>query len=177
MFGGKERIREDQPLAGPPQAQSHNPRTSKIRHNRWLSSAEVEDYRQAVEAKTSRHSIPISATFEVEDQELHAIETEFGKGVLTQKQFKYERTYENTSFVSIYVNQKIAGATLLKHAGMETEVPSGTWIDLETLQSRVAWYGMKFRDGRDSAKSEIAACSGCADNQSIDGHPCEPFVN
>jgi len=100
--------------------------------------AEVEDYRQAVEAKTSRHSIPISATFEVEDQELHAIETEFGKGVLTQKQFKYERTYENTSFVSIYVNQKIAGATLLKHAGMETEVPSGTWIDLETLQSRVA---------------------------------------
>jgi energy-coupling factor transporter ATP-binding protein EcfA2 len=122
--------------------------------------AEVEDYRQAVEAKTRRHSIPISATFELEGHESHAIETEFGKGVLTQKQFKYERNYENLTFVTVHVDEKIAGSVLLKRAGMEAEVPLGAWADLNTLLK--AW-NLRGEQKADDVAAAMAAAATIAD--------------
>ncbi|MGA9668613.1 MAG: AAA family ATPase, partial [Terracidiphilus sp.] len=122
--------------------------------------AEVEDYRRAVEAETRSHSIPISATFEVEDAELQVIEAELGKGVLAGRQLRYERSYAGESFVTLREDEKVAGATLLRQASMEGEIPPETWTNLDTLVT--AWYGQAEQKAKDTAAA-MAAIANIAD--------------
>lgn len=121
---------------------------------------EVEDYRQAVEAKGREISIPISAFFELESDEVKTIEREFGTGVLIRQQFKYWRNYEDATFVELLVDEKIAGSTLLKLAGMEAELPSTTWTDLESLLE--VWNALAEQKTRTAADA-IAAAANIAD--------------
>src|ERR1700688_4760495 len=44
--------------------------------------ADVEDYRQAIEAGQRKPATVVAATFELDDVEVSAIEKEFGKGVV-----------------------------------------------------------------------------------------------
>ncbi|MGA3046344.1 MAG: AAA family ATPase [Terracidiphilus sp.] len=119
--------------------------------------AEVEDYRRGIEDKTRGHSIPISATFELEDVELAAIEAELGKGVLTGRRLRYERSYADENFVTLREDERVAGATLLGLAGMDGDVPAGSWSNLDTLVT--AWYARAEEKAREHADAMTALAS------------------
>jgi len=99
--------------------------------------ADVEDYRQAIEAGQRKHATVVTATYKLDDSEIEAIENEFGKEVLPEKKLSYSKLYDNSTTVSLSTNEKIAGTTLLNAAGMGSEVKPSSWKTLKDLQT--AW--------------------------------------
>jgi predicted ATPase len=99
--------------------------------------ADVEDYRQALEAGQRKPATVVTGTFELDDVEVTAIEQEFGEGVISDRKLNYSKTYDNSIAVGLTVDEKVAGITLLRVAGMETEIKSTSWKTLKDLES--AW--------------------------------------
>lgn len=99
--------------------------------------ADVEDYRQALEAGHREPATVVTATFELDDAEVAEIEGAFGKGVVADRKLTYSKKYDNTTSIGLTTDEKIAGAALLSAAGMETEVKSSSWKTLKELDA--AW--------------------------------------
>src|SRR5438094_155857 len=57
--------------------------------------ADVEDYRQAVEAGQRKPAMVVTATFELDEPEVDAIEKEFGEAVVADKKFTVSKGYDN----------------------------------------------------------------------------------
>lgn len=109
--------------------------------------SDVEDYRQDVESKRREVANVVEATFELDDEEIEKIETEYGKGVLKTTFFALTKGYPGADSKSIFryakqlqFDEKIVGTTLLQSAGMLKEVTSSWSIlkELETLWGDVA---------------------------------------
>src|SRR6266436_524791 len=58
--------------------------------------ADVEDYRQAIEAGQRKPAIVVSATFELDGAEIEALEKEFGKDVVADKKVIVSKEYDNS---------------------------------------------------------------------------------
>jgi hypothetical protein len=99
--------------------------------------ADVEDYRQALEAGQRKPATVVTATFELDDAEVSAIEQEFGEGVIPDRKLNYSKKYDNSTTVALTADEKIAGTTLLSVAGMDSEVKSTSWKTLKELGT--AW--------------------------------------
>jgi energy-coupling factor transporter ATP-binding protein EcfA2 len=99
--------------------------------------ADVEDYRQAIEAKQRTPATVIEATFALDDAEVDAIEKEYGKGVVPDKELTVSKKYDNGLVIGLSVNEKIAGTALLARAGMESDLKSGKWSTFKELAT--AW--------------------------------------
>src|SRR6266478_7777228 len=99
--------------------------------------ADVEDYRQAIEAGQRKPATVVTATFELDVTELEAIEKELGKAVVPEKRLTVSKGYDNTLVIGLSSDEKIAGTELLSRAGMGTEVKASTWKTLEELGT--AW--------------------------------------
>lgn len=99
--------------------------------------AEVEDYRQEIEAGKRKPATVVVATFEIDDAELAAIEAEFGKGAVRSRKFTVSKKYEAGLTIGISADEVVAGKALLASAGMDKEISSADWSDLEELAE--AW--------------------------------------
>jgi AAA15 family ATPase/GTPase len=115
--------------------------------------ADVEDYRQAVEAGQRKPATVVTATFELDVIELEAIEKELGKAVVPEKRLTVSKRYDNTSEIGLTSDEKIAGTELLSRAGMGTEVKPSTWKTLAELET--AWRSVA--DQKTQAFNEAAA--------------------
>ena len=121
--------------------------------------ADVEDYRQAIEANTRKHSTVVEVTFQLEPAEVADIEAEFGEGVLTKTTFTYSKQYGGGSLIGIYDSEKIAGINMLNMAGMEGELGAGNWKDLRTLHQLWSSTADQKTKSVNTAMSAIAAIS------------------
>ena len=99
--------------------------------------ADVEDYRQAIEAGHRNPATVITATFELAPAEVEAIEKEFGKDVVADKKLSVSKKYDNTLTIGPTADEKIAGVALLNRAGMESELKASNWKSLKELET--AW--------------------------------------
>ena len=68
--------------------------------------ADVEDYRQALEAGQRKPATVVTATFELAPAELEAIEKEFGKGVVADKKLTVSKQYDNTLTIGMTADEK-----------------------------------------------------------------------
>src|SRR5579859_342231 len=99
--------------------------------------ADVEDYRQAIEAGQRTPATVVAATFELDAAEIAAVEKEFGKGVISDKRLHISKKYDNGLLIGLEVDEKVAGKTMLSRAGMESGVKASSWETLEELAT--AW--------------------------------------
>jgi hypothetical protein len=116
--------------------------------------AEVEDYRQAIEAKDRAPATVVEATFQLEDDEIAAIEKAFGKGVLPVPQFVISKTYENTRLVSMRADEAVAGQALISEAGLDSDFSSIKWKSLKDLA--VAWTALAEQKAKDFNAAQAA---------------------
>jgi AAA15 family ATPase/GTPase len=99
--------------------------------------ADVEDYRQALEAEQRKPATVVTATFELDVIELEPIEKELGKGVIADKRLTVSKGYDNTLVIGLTLDERIAGTALLSRADMAVKVKPSTWKTLEELET--AW--------------------------------------
>ncbi|HQR05675.1 MAG TPA: AAA family ATPase [Gemmatales bacterium] len=88
--------------------------------------ADVEEYRQKVEAKQIDPAIVISAEYAIEPKELAEIEQAFGKGVLNENAVTVSKGYANGLTVDLDVNEETAVKHLISKAGLDAEIVKGT---------------------------------------------------
>ncbi len=117
--------------------------------------ADVEDYRQTLENSKADPAIVIRATFTLEDAEIKTIEAEFGTSVLTSGQFTLSKKYDNKRIVDLPVNEKIAGVTLLKAAGLYEEFGAQKWHDLQSLSELLAKSAAERSEQFNQAKAKL----------------------
>src|SRR5690606_34491472 len=117
---------------------------------------DVEDYRQAIEAGQRKHTTVVTATFQVGDSEVEAIENAFGKDVLPDRKLTYSKLYDNSATVGLVVNEKIAGIKLLNSAGMEGEIKSSGWKTLQELETLWESVAKSKTEASIAAKSKLA---------------------
>ena len=122
--------------------------------------AEVEDYRQAIEAKTRKPSTVIEVAFDLDPTEIAVIEAEFGKGIMKNAQFTYSKQYGGGSLIGVSDDEKKAGLEMLKKAGMDSELEAGAWTDLSSLHQ--LWSATAEQKVK-SAAAAMAAATGIAD--------------
>ena len=113
--------------------------------------AEVEDYRQAIEAKKRDAATVVEASFKIEDGELKPIEEALGKGVLPDRIISLSKTYENKRTVDLKTDELIAGKALIAQCGMDAEFSAKTWKSLKELNT--LWVAVS----EQKAKSVIVA--------------------
>ena len=118
--------------------------------------ADVEDYRQAIEAGQRKHATVVTATFEVDDSEVEAIENVFGKDVLSDRKLTHSKLYDNSTTVGLDANEKIAGTKLLNDAGMGGEVKSSSWKTLKELETVWESVAKQKTEASTEAKSKLA---------------------
>ena len=80
--------------------------------------SDVEDYRQEVEAKKRNPAIAISATFELEDDELVDLHDKFGKRALSDRTVTVSKGYDNKMQVMLPVNEPAIIEHLTKAANV-----------------------------------------------------------
>lgn len=99
--------------------------------------ADVEDYRQAIEASQIPPATVVTTTFELDATEISAIENDFGQGVIPDKKLIVSKKYDNSLTIGLKTDEKVAGKAILSHAGMEIEAKSSAWETLQELAT--AW--------------------------------------
>lgn len=99
--------------------------------------AEVEDYQQDIEAKRRTPATVVVATFALALEEITAIESEFGAGILEKKELTLSKGYNNVLYVQLYVNEKVAVKAILEVAQLPAELTQELCgaSDLDDLRS------------------------------------------
>ena len=87
--------------------------------------ADVEDYQQDVESGDREPAKVIEATFTLSDEEICGIETEFGKGILSDSFLTLSKGYDNKLFVSLSTNPKKAIKSIIDQA----QIPTSSSLD------------------------------------------------
>jgi len=95
--------------------------------------ADVEDYRQAIEARQRGPATVVTATFKLDDTEVASIEEKYGVAVVPDGELEYSKKYDNSTVLALTVDERVAGTKLLSDAGMEKEIPSTSWHTLKEL--------------------------------------------
>lgn len=119
---------------------------------------DVSDYEQEVEDGLRNNATPITATFEVESDEIETIEAEFGKGVLPKNRVELSRHYSATKrTVSFLVDEASATKHLVAAAPLTEEVQS-----LLAGISSIAALEAALLDDSNSRKKAVATASAAA---------------
>ena len=87
--------------------------------------SEVEEYEQAVERKQRRHATIVEATFELEEAELQAIETEYGSDVLKEPTVVVSKGYarDKNGKCTLFVDVPIVESALVSNLVQNFELP------------------------------------------------------
>jgi hypothetical protein len=96
---------------------------------RWLL---VRDRKEG----KAESAVPIRATFELEQDDIAAIEGVFGSGVVKETMVDYWRTYDGSFLISITPDEAKAVANLVKAAGAGTNAKK--FLTLDTFKDLIA---------------------------------------
>jgi AAA15 family ATPase/GTPase len=99
--------------------------------------AEVEDYQQDREAGRRQPAEVIKATFQLSQEEGTRIESEYGKGILSQLTLTLCKGYDNKLRIHLPINERVAVQSIVELAQLPTDLAheSNTASDLKTLRS------------------------------------------
>lgn len=84
--------------------------------------SEVEDYRQAVEAKKRDHAIVAKATYTLEDNDVAEAEEAFGKKSITSRELTISAGYNNVRYFALSTDEKEAVKHLVATAELVPEI-------------------------------------------------------
>ena len=93
--------------------------------------ADVEDYRQDIEAKKREPANVVEATFALSDLEIQSIESEFEEGILTKAELTLTKGYDNHLKAQLPINKSVAVKSFIKQA----QLPSQLEQDLQSAVS------------------------------------------
>lgn len=103
--------------------------------------ANVSDYEQAMEEEEREHAVPIEAIFELSEDELATIESDFGKGILPKKTFRLSKPYDGNQArtVSFTVQETVAVESMIANADVGDELASAlsSAKSVETLREQL----------------------------------------
>lgn len=96
--------------------------------------SDVEEYRQQLEAKQRKHAIPVKAKYDLDPEEIRAVEAAFGNGVLKKAPIEVSKAYDGQIYVTIPLNEAVAVKHLVKEAHLPEDVASEA-MKLESIQA------------------------------------------
>jgi predicted ATPase len=70
-------------------------------------------------------TVPVTATFELQDDDVEAVWRQFGPGVLTSRELKVERTYGNRHRLTVHQDKLAQARHLLVKAGLDPRLADG----------------------------------------------------
>ena len=84
---------------------------------------DAEDYQQDLDAgRRKQHAIIITATFNLEPQEIKAIEKDYGEGVLKSPAITVTKGYENKSYFNLDLNESVAVKALFQSSDLPENI-------------------------------------------------------
>ncbi len=119
--------------------------------------AAVTEYQRAVESGERKPALIIETTFRLED-ELDAIQADFGEGVLPKGRFTLSKGYDNNRYFEIVADESVAGITILEKAGLDSdiELSGDRWSTLEELSSLLSQHVSEVEDNLYQTQSTIS---------------------
>ena len=90
--------------------------------------SDVEDYQQGVESGSRKPAVVVRATFSLDSEDLEVLEKDFGKGILKQSELTLSKGYENTLYISLNVNEKLAIESFIKAAQLPAELSNSLLV-------------------------------------------------
>jgi predicted ATPase len=84
--------------------------------------ADVEDYQQEIDSGSRKPATVASATFQLSAEEMQQVEKDFGGGILERPELTLSKGYENTLYISLPINEKIAVEAFVGEAQLPAEV-------------------------------------------------------
>lgn len=94
--------------------------------------AELEDYRQSIDAGERVHQKIIEAFFELDDGDIAEVTEEFGENCLKSRILYVSKDYDNTRRFRLDVNEKAIGLHLLEKYEI-TSLSNNQWSNLKEL--------------------------------------------
>ncbi|HEV8167300.1 MAG TPA: AAA family ATPase, partial [Actinomycetota bacterium] len=70
-------------------------------------------------------TVPVTATFELQDDDVEAVWRQFGPGVLTSRELQVERTYGNRHRLTVHQDKLAQARHLLVKAGLDPRLADG----------------------------------------------------
>ena len=121
--------------------------------------AEVEEYRQRVEAKEAAPATVVRAEYALEPDEIEAVEAVFGKGVLPKSTISVSKGYENRLCVEIEADEGAAVKGLVQSHNLSGEVATGALAceDLKALKAFLDKDGQERQQKHAAAKAQAEA--------------------
>jgi ABC-type hemin transport system ATPase subunit len=80
-------------------------------------------------------TVPVTATFELQDVDIEAVWRQFGPGVLTSRELEVERTYANRHRLTVHQDKVAQARHLLVKAGLDPRLAGGA--DFDELLARL----------------------------------------
>jgi ABC-type hemin transport system ATPase subunit len=80
-------------------------------------------------------TVPVTATFELQDVDIEAVWRQFGPGVLTSRELQVERTYANRHRLTVHQDKVAQARHLLVKAGLDPRLAGGA--DFDELLARL----------------------------------------
>jgi len=80
-------------------------------------------------------TVPVTATFELQDDDIEAVWRQFGPGVLTSRELQVERTYANRHRLTVHQLKVAQARHLLLKAGLDPRLADGA--DFDELLARL----------------------------------------
>jgi AAA domain, putative AbiEii toxin, Type IV TA system/AAA ATPase domain len=80
-------------------------------------------------------TVPVTATFELQDGDIEAVWRQFGPGVLTSRELQVERTYANRHRLTVHQDKVAQARHLLVKAGLDPRLAGGA--DFDELLARL----------------------------------------
>ncbi len=84
--------------------------------------SDVEDYRQDVESGRRKSAIVVKAKFLLSDDEIKAIEEDYGEGILKGTHFTLSKGYDNVKHVGLEINEKVVVENVIEDAQLPADL-------------------------------------------------------
>ena len=118
----------------------------------------VTEYQRAVESGEREPALIIETTFRLEE-ELEAIQADFGVGVLPEANLTLSKGYDNRRHFELTADESVAGRTLLAKAGLDSdiELSDDWWSTLAELSSLLTQRVADIEDTSYQPQSTVSA--------------------
>ena len=83
--------------------------------------SDVEDYEQEIEASKRQHATVITATYELEEDDVLGAVKEFGKNIFSRRVLTLEKGYSNSRTFTLHIDEEELIKTLVTTAGLPTK--------------------------------------------------------
>ena len=128
-------------------------------HGRRSGFEELRDYPRRLRARERAEipdTVPVVATFELQDDDIEAAWRQFGPGVLTSRELRVERTYGNRRRLTVHQDKVAQARHLIVEAGLDSGLADGAdFPELLTRLERELQRGQRYYE-RNEYESALA---------------------